>query len=70
MHWNILADKLSDAFPKVPIMYLKWEYRFRLIIQHIKEVDPDCVGLSELDVLPLYKEIAAAMYKLGYSDYF
>ena len=58
MHWNILADKLSDAFPKVPKMYLKWEYRFRLIIQHIKEVDPDCVGLSELDVLPLYKEIA------------
>jgi len=58
MHWNVLADKLSDAFPKVPPIYLKWEYRFRLIILHIKEVDPDCIGLSELDVLPLYKEIA------------
>jgi mRNA deadenylase 3'-5' endonuclease subunit Ccr4 len=32
MHWNILADKLSDAFPKVPEEYLKWQYRFKLII--------------------------------------
>jgi len=31
LHWNILADRLSDSFPKVPQRYLDWDYRFRLI---------------------------------------
>jgi mRNA deadenylase 3'-5' endonuclease subunit Ccr4 len=31
MHWNILADKLAEAFDKVNKGYLKWEYRFEMI---------------------------------------
>ena len=71
MHWNILADKLAhDSFTKVPKEYLKWEYRLELIKQHISRVDPDVLGLSEVDVLPLYRELAEIMKKMGYSDYF
>ena len=57
MHWNILADKLSDNFPKVPAEFLKWDYRFNLIIQHIEQINPDVIGLSELDIYPLYKDV-------------
>ena len=70
MHWNILANKLADAFPKVPQEFLAWDYRFNLIIQHIEHINPDCIGLSEVDLYPIYKDIAYAMQKLGYTDYF
>ena len=71
MHWNILADTHAhDSFPKVPHQYLKWEYRFELLKQHIARMDPDCLGLSEVDVLPLYKALADALAKMGYADYF
>lgn len=33
-------------------------------------MDPDVVGLSEVDVPPLYQEIQAFMRKEGYADYF
>ena len=33
-------------------------------------MNPDVVGLSEVDVLPLYREIAEFMASQGYSDYF
>ena len=71
MHWNMLADKLADDyFPKVPEDYLRWSHRFPLILQQIKSVDPDVVGLSEVDCFPLYDEVRVAMYELGYLDYF
>ena len=71
MHWNILADRLAhETFPKVPKKYLRWSYRFKLIMQHIRNTDADIIGLSEVDVLPLYRDIADAMNKLGYADYF
>ena len=70
MHWNILADKLSDAFPKVSPEFLKWEYRLNLILKHIEYLNPDCIGLSELDVYPIYKDVANGLQKLGYNDYF
>ena len=71
MHWNILADSLAhESFSKVPKDYLKWEYRFELMKQHIKSVNPDVIGLSEVDVLPLYREIAEWFNKQGYADYF
>jgi len=71
MHWNILADKLAyGSFPLVEERYLKWEFRFSLILQQIKQMDPDCIGLSEVDVMPHYKRIAEAMSSLGYQDYF
>lgn len=33
MHWNILADKLSQNFDKVPNKYLDWKYRWKMIQQ-------------------------------------
>ena len=33
-------------------------------------VDPDIMGLSEVDVNPLFKEIQSSFNKMGYSDYF
>lgn len=50
--------------------YLKWQYRFELIKQNIKQLDPDIIGLCEVDVMPLYKQISEAMAKLGFADYF
>ena len=49
MQWNVLADYLAHDFPKVPDQYLSWNHRFPMIIEHIKNVNPDVVGLSETD---------------------
>ena len=38
--------------------------------QHIKSVNPDVIGLSEVDVPPLYHQIQSFMNKLGYCDFF
>lgn len=71
LHWNILADKLAhDSFPKCEKEHLNWSYRFGLIKKHIKEVDPDVFGLSEVDCLPLYRSVADAFALMGYQDYF
>lgn len=70
LHWNVLADKLSNNFPKVPEQYLHWEYRFEMIKQHIIQVDPDVFGLSELDLPPLYADVVDAFSKLGYHNKF
>ena len=53
MHWNILSQNLCRGFDKIddnaPI--LQFENRFRLIKQHLKEVDADIVGLVEIDAM-------------------
>ena len=53
MHWNMLAQKLTDrgplGFPACEEQYLAWEHRFALIKAHIIEQDPDIIGLIELD---------------------
>lgn len=53
MHWNILADKLTDQrmLPEVDPKYLSWPYRCKLVQKHISEINPDILGLSELDCL-------------------
>lgn len=33
MHWNVLADKLTQSFDRVPNKYLDWRYRWKLIQQ-------------------------------------
>jgi mRNA deadenylase 3'-5' endonuclease subunit Ccr4 len=71
MHWNILADSLAfDSFPKVPDSLLQWNYRFPLIMEHIKQVDPDCLGLSEVDLPPIKEQVEAALEQLGYATFF
>ena len=39
-------------------------------MEHIKNTDPDVIGLSEVDVYPLYEDYRHAMNQLGYFDYF
>jgi mRNA deadenylase 3'-5' endonuclease subunit Ccr4 len=70
LHWNVLADKLANSFPKVPKDFLRWEYRFELMKQHIRSVDPDVIGLSEVDVMPLYRQLQEFMSSQGYADFF
>ena len=54
MQWNILAQALTsqESFPRVPAKYLTWEYRLPLIIDHIRSVDADLIGLCEVDGMP------------------
>lgn len=66
MHWNILADKLSQNFDRVPNKLLDWKYRWPLIQQEVKQVDPDFVGLSEVDK---YDQIREWMESQGYRGY-
>ena len=56
-HWNILAQKLTNKFiyPQVNEEWLKWDHRFELMKDHIRQLDADILGLSELDTL--YKEL-------------
>lgn len=32
LHWNVLADFLAYDFEKCPEEYLKWDFRFPMII--------------------------------------
>lgn len=41
-----------------------------MIKKHIKDVDPDVFGLSEVDCLPMYRSIADAFAMMGYQDFF
>lgn len=38
-------------------------------MQHITHLNPDCLGLSEIDA-PMHKAIADALKTIGYNDYF
>lgn len=71
MHWNILADCLSQgSFTKVPAEILTWEYRLNLMLQHFAQVNADVIGLSEVDSDPLYSQLSAPMVEMGYDHYF
>ena len=70
MQWNILAQSLvtQDSFPRVPPEYLTWEHRLPLIIEHIRFVDADIVGLCEVDPeAQMYQQqLLSELSKLGY----
>ena len=66
MHWNILADKLTQSFDKVPNKYLDWSYRWKMMQQQILQVDPDFIGLSEVDK---YTEIREWLEDQGYKGF-
>lgn len=36
VQWNILADSLSDAFPRVDKRLLRWEHRFPLLLAELR----------------------------------
>lgn len=71
MHWNVLADTLSQgSFDNVPKDLLGWEYRWELMKQHFSNVDPDVLGLSEVDLDPMMNAFEEFMSKRGYDSYF
>ena len=56
LHWNVLAQQLSDAFPKVAPEYLTWEHRKPLFEQEFFKTRPngdpfwDVICLQEADL--------------------
>jgi len=49
IHWNVLANSLSEHFPNVPSEFLTWNYRKELIIQKVVELQADIICLVEID---------------------
>ena len=41
LHWNVLAQMLADAFPKVAPLNLAWEHRKPLFEQEFFKTRPD-----------------------------
>lgn len=39
-------------------------------MKHIRDVDPDVVGVCEVDKYPIYDDVRSHMVMLGYSDYY
>lgn len=60
--FNILANSLSDAFPKVNPEYLTWRYRKQMIIDEILSHTPDIIGLQEVDE-DIYNDFSFEGYK-------
>lgn len=54
MHYNLIDDKTVAH---------------SAIVQYIVDADPDVVGLSEVDVHPLYQDLKSSMSALGYLDH-
>ena len=67
LHWNILSQKLTSGEDGASLFHncepelLDWKYRLELIRQHIKQADPDVIGLQEVDVMPYYRDIEEQM---------
>lgn len=66
-HWNVLAQKLTNKFiyPQVKEEWLDWSHRFPLIKQHLRELNADVLGLSELDTLHKELELYAQANQVG-----
>ncbi|MEZ6017417.1 MAG: endonuclease/exonuclease/phosphatase family protein [Planctomycetota bacterium] len=66
--WNVLADSLSDAFPKVPASELSWTHRSRNILAELTLERPfgrlpDLICLQEVD---RFDELAAGLAREGF----
>ena len=73
MQWNILAQAMCDkqAFPRVAAKYLLWRHRLPLIVEHIRHVNADLIGLCEVDVMAngtQQQELLDELRKLGYKS--
>lgn len=49
IHWNALANSLSDGFPHVDKSLVTWEHRKQLIIDNVMKQKADIVCLVEID---------------------
>lgn len=64
IHWNILADSLSDGFPYVDSKYLQWNYRLPLILNQLLAAKADILNLVEVD------SDHASIFKTAFSGYY
>jgi len=64
VHWNVLADSLSDGFPYVNPKYLKWQYRLNLILKQLQKTNADIINLVEVDFDCVH------YFKSAFPDYF
>lgn len=69
MHWNILADGLAQngKFEGVHQSHLSFAHRFPLIIEEIRDINPDVIGLVECNHFELFQE---ELLKHGYEGNF
>lgn len=77
LHWNILADSLTDGFDGVTPEHLTWQYRLPLVVEIIRNHDPDVIALQEVELaqftdlkkaFPLYYGIYAEKMGDGSDD--
>ena len=67
--WNILADQLHDAFPKVEKKFLVWEHRRELILKELRHFVENgfiifCAEVDHFDEMKDFvKDIAHAVFK-------
>lgn len=73
LHWNILAQRLCDAFDLIDdaAPMLVFDNRLRLMKEHIVNVDADIVAMSEIDTLggknaDCLQKLVQMMKDLGY----
>ena len=71
MHWNVLSDFRAKATLKQSIepYILDWSNRSFLIQEHIKSVDPDIIGLCDVDGGSRNKFLSNSICSLGYQEY-
>ncbi|XP_044476528.1 carbon catabolite repressor protein 4 homolog 3 [Mangifera indica] len=66
--YNILGDKNAfkhkDLYPNVPLQYIKWSHRRRLICQELIGLSPDIICMQEVD---RYFDLFNVMEKAGYA---
>ncbi|KAM7259807.1 hypothetical protein ACFE04_015548 [Oxalis oulophora] len=65
--YNILGDfnawKHRDLYPDVPLMYMKWAHRKKLICEELIELNPDIICMQEVDK---YLDLSNELEKAGY----
>jgi mRNA deadenylase 3'-5' endonuclease subunit Ccr4 len=67
MQFNILADSLSDSFPKADKAILAWSYREPLIVTQITSRLPTVVCIEECDH---FEDLETRLAAFGYKGFF
>ena len=72
MQWNTLADSLCgpEQFPSTAPCALRWTTRAPLLVQHVRDLDPDVVALQEVDAIHYRELFVPALAASGYGGVF
>lgn len=75
MFWNCLSNELATKpfngkipFPNTDQSILDWNYRFPLIIDEIRRVEPDILCLAEIDTNDYTNSFQKVFLELGYNS--